>query len=80
MLAVMESPAIVVGLILAAKARQTIAAREGLAKSTPAEESAEKSNFFIIISFKIIEQDSVTYAYSIETLSYRIRNYPYKRE
>jgi len=45
MLAVMESPAIVVGLILAAKARQTIAARDGVAKSTPAEESAEKSNF-----------------------------------
>ena len=45
MLAVMESPAIVVGLILAAKARQTIAARDGLAKSTPDEASAEKSNF-----------------------------------
>lgn len=45
MLAVMESPAIVVGLILAAKARHTLAAREGVAKSTPKEASTEKSNF-----------------------------------
>jgi len=45
MLAVMESPAIVVGLILAAKARQSVAAREGIAKSTPDEKSTEKSNF-----------------------------------
>ncbi|MCF6324866.1 MAG: sodium-dependent bicarbonate transport family permease [Gammaproteobacteria bacterium] len=45
MLAVMESPAIVVGLILAAKARHTLAAREGAVKSTPNEASTEKSNF-----------------------------------
>ncbi len=45
MLAVMESPAIVVGLILAAKARHTLAARDGLAKITPDETSTEKNNF-----------------------------------
>ncbi len=45
MLAVMESPAIVVGLILAAKARHTLAAREGVVNSSPDESSTEKSNF-----------------------------------
>ncbi|MCF6231328.1 MAG: sodium-dependent bicarbonate transport family permease [Gammaproteobacteria bacterium] len=43
MLAVMESPAIVVGLLLAAKARHTLAAREGGAKI--ADDSGEKSDF-----------------------------------
>ena len=44
MLAVMESPAIVVGLILAAKARHTIAARNGSTK-TASENTEDQSNF-----------------------------------
>ncbi len=43
MLAVMESPAIVVGLLLAAKARHTVAAREGGGKA--AADNAEKGDF-----------------------------------
>ncbi len=43
MLAVMESPAIVVGLLLAAKARHTLAAREGGVKI--AKDSGEKGDF-----------------------------------
>lgn len=45
MLAVMETPAIIVGLILAAKARQTIAAREGSTRVISEEDAEDdKSN------------------------------------
>lgn len=44
MLAVMESPAIVVGLLLAAKARQTLAARDGIAPTNTAVNTSDNSD------------------------------------